>query len=317
MGFQPRDILVNGVGKGTWLRRDFPHLNVIFDSLKELELLARTAVEQQWRCGIRIAVSQQTNADYPAFPVQFGIAPHDVGRAHSILKSAGAHVDVLHFHLRSNVPSVGEYLGALLELSDIARKFSITASVVDIGGGLTEPGIDFSGHPRLGFPADEYVQVIERINQLFPSLSEIWAENGRFLMAPSTVLVGTIIDSKHVDGYRILICDAGRTNHAMPSEWERHYVDLAQCGDWNDTEKTIIHGPTCMAYDTIFQGPFPKQAQIGDRLIYFNAGAYHLPWETRFSAGLCKVLWTIDGNHVEEIRAEETPDRWFSTWHGY
>jgi hypothetical protein len=35
----------------------------------------------------------------------------------------------------------------------------------------------------------------------------------------------------------------------------------------------------------------PGDVDVGDVIVWTNAGAYHLPWETRFSYGLCAIVW--------------------------
>lgn len=52
---------------------------------------------------------------------------------------------------------------------------------------------------------------------------------------------------------------------------------------------TSVHGPTCMAFDTLARRPMAVSLGPGDVLIWLDAGAYHLPWETRFSHELAEV----------------------------
>jgi hypothetical protein len=44
-----------------------------------------------------------------------------------------------------------------------------------------------------------------------------------------------------------------------------------------------------------------------------DAGAYHLPWETRFSHGLATVLWH-DGKSVKTVRPREKFADWWGQW---
>jgi diaminopimelate decarboxylase len=122
-------------------------------------------------------------------------------------------------------------------------------------------------------------------------------------------------DIKTIGGMRFLICDGGRTNHALESDWMHHevlHLDSA-IGD-PDVEATVICGPTCMAYDWLYRGDFSSEVKLGDRLVYLNAGAYHVPWETHFSHGLARVIFTQDGINFEEIRAPESQQQWLSRW---
>jgi diaminopimelate decarboxylase len=314
LNFRPEDILVNGVAKHNWLNRETPRLNVIFDSLHELGELAPAAASLNWRCGLRVAVSQQINVDIPDQPPQFGIGLSDLGYARDLLAAVNLPVRILHFHLHSNVPSARMYNEALLELRDAAIAFGMSPDIIDIGGGLPDWTLD----PAIAEEADirlkEYGDVLRNCEAYFKDLSEIWLENGRHLLGPSAVLVVTVQDVKIVDGVRVLICDGGRTNQALPSVWENHNVSVLASEKSDDVADTVVCGPTCMGYDSLYRGLLPALAKIGDRLIYFNAGAYHIPWENRFSHGLCKILWTTDGATFRILRPSETSEDWLLNW---
>jgi hypothetical protein len=49
-------------------------------------------------------------------------------------------------------------------------------------------------------------------------------------------------------------------------------------------------------------------------LIWLNAGAYHIPLETRFSFGLAPLVWFDENDELEVIRERETPEQWWSQW---
>jgi hypothetical protein len=61
-----------------------------------------------------------------------------------------------------------------------------------------------------------------------------------------------------------------------------------------------------MAFDQLVRRQLPRSIRIGDRLIWFEAGAYHLPWETRFSHGLAEIWWR-EGDRMERVRASDGP----------
>jgi diaminopimelate decarboxylase len=316
MGFDAQQTLVNGPQKHRWLGNERRPLNVVFDSLTEISLLRNTARAAQWRVGLRIAVANQADPDTPEYPAQFGLDPADVDAAIALLNDAQVHVNVVHFHLRSNVPSLSEYRTAATEVAATCERCQIGPEILDIGGGLREEMIGASElAPSLAFDLEDYVYAVADCAAEFNSVREIWLENGRYLASASGILIITVCDIKRIRGYRFLICDGGRTNHALESDWASHaVVPLRTIKDKRQVEPTIICGPTCMAYDWIYRGSFPSEIQPGDRLAYLNAGAYHLPWETRFSYGLCKVVWTDDGTNLKVIRAAETFDHWISQW---
>jgi len=68
-----------------------------------------------------------------------------------------------------------------------------------------------------------------------------------------------------------------------------------------------------MAFDRLCRSDLPTDIRIGDLVIWYNAGAYHIPWETRFSHGLAAVVW-IDRGDMGLARRRETFEEWWNLW---
>jgi diaminopimelate decarboxylase len=109
-----------------------------------------------------------------------------------------------------------------------------------------------------------------------------------------------------------LICDGGRTTHALPSIWEHHQIFSVPDRRAKD-RLTVVCGPTCMAFDHMARRPMSANIVPGDHLVWMEAGAYHIPWETRFSHGLSTVLWH-EGDKIQVARDRESFDAWWGQW---
>jgi hypothetical protein len=68
-----------------------------------------------------------------------------------------------------------------------------------------------------------------------------------------------------------------------------------------------------MAFDQLADRALPGRLQVGDHLVWMDAGAYHIPWETRFSHGWAAVLWHEDGR-LSEARPAERFEDWWGQW---
>ena len=121
-----------------------------------------------------------------------------------------------------------------------------------------------------------------------------------------------VLDVKERRGMRTLICDGGRTLNAMVSTWEQHEL-LSMPRRAGLRVRTTVNGPTCMAFDQLARRFLPRDIQGGDALLWLDAGAYHLPWETRFSHGLPAVWWH-DGVRTRCVRAAERFEDWSAQW---
>jgi diaminopimelate decarboxylase len=337
-GFAPENILVNGPAKHHWLPRfgaprtssasfkktsrqaelvlgaPLENLSVNFDSPAELAALLPLAKKLNWRCGVRILTSEEFDPESPQFPTQFGFAPDDAVAALKKLLRAKVRMETVHFHLRTNVSAVAVYERAIAEVAEICRAAKFSPLHLDIGGGipvrhvLTRGGKVFDGE----FGLRSFAQMLRQSAKLFPDLREIWLENGRWISAGSGALVVKILDVKERRGVRQLICDGGRTLNALTSLWEQHKIISVPERSGAET-LTVVHGPTCMAFDQLARIPLPRSLKAGDHLVWLDAGAYHIPWETRFSHGHVAVLWH-DGKDLKLVREPQSFENFWGVW---
>ena len=314
-GFPPERILVNGPAKHHWLpRHPVRGLLVNVDSPAEARVLAPLAKRLGWTVGLRFNPREEVDPQSPAYPTQFGLTTDEAREAMKGLRRQGVVPAMAHFHLRSNVAEPASYGRALAEVAQLCRHVGFAPKFVDCGGGFPPPHVLDLNHRRVDarFRLPELARVLGRAWTLFPGVRELWLENGRWLSARSGVLVVKILDVKERRGLRHLICDGGRTMNALISIWEQHeLLTLPKRG--GAACLTAVTGPTCMAFDQLARRPLPRRLRPGDHLIWLDAGAYHLPWETRFSHGLAAVLWH-DGRRVSLVRPRETFADWWRAW---
>ena len=57
--------------------------------------------------------------------------------------------------------------------------------------------------------------------------------------------------------------------------------------------------------DRLGRWRLPRDLTAGDVIVWCDAGAYHLPWETRFSHGLCAVVWFDHDERMTVARSRE------------
>ena len=316
-GFAPEEILVNGPAKHHWLaRHELRGLSVNFDSPAELAGLLPLAKKLDWRCGVRLNTSEEFDPENAQFPTQFGFTAEEAVAALRKLTLARVRVEVVSFHLRSNVPSALVYQRALAEVAEVCRTAKFAPLILDLGGGLPARQMLTPGGKVLDgeFGLRAFAEVLRASSKQFPDLREIWLENGRFLSASSGVLVVTILDAKERRGQRQLICDGGRTLHALTSLWEQHRI-LSLPERAGPEMITTVHGPTCMAFDRLARISLPGSLGPGDQLVWLEAGAYHIPWETRFSHGHAAVLWH-DECGLHTARQRQCFEHFWGQWSG-
>jgi diaminopimelate decarboxylase len=314
-GFTPENILVNGPAKHAWLARfDLHGLSVNFDSTTEIAALLPAAKKWNWRCGVRINTSEEFDPENAPSPTQFGLEPEAAVAALKKLLRAKVRVETIHFHLRTNIQSAQVYQRAIAEVSAVCQAAKFNPLYLDLGGGLpvrhvlSRGGKVYDGE----FGLRSFALMLRDAAKNFPGLQEIWLENGRFISAGSGVLVVKILDVKERRGLRQLICDGGRTMNALTSIWEQHKLLMLPERSGPET-LTVVCGPTCMAFDQMGRLPLPRSLRAGDHLVWLDAGAYHIPWETRFSHGHAAVLWH-DEHGLRPARTRQSFEDFWGQW---
>ncbi len=314
-GYPPESILVNGPAKHHWLPQfELRELSVNFDSLAELAKLLPLAKKLNWRCGVRILTTEEFDPENPQLPTQFGFTPDEAMIAIKKMQRAKIRLETIHFHLRTNVSSVAIYERAIAEVAEVCRAGKFAPLYLDIGGGMPVRHVLSRGNKVYDgeFGLRSFAKMLRRSAKLFPGLRELWLENGRWMTTGSGALVVKILDVKERRGLRQIICDGGRTMNALMSVWEQHRLLTLPERSGAET-LTVIHGPTCMAFDQLTRMPLPRSLKAGDHLIWLDAGAYHIPWETRFSHGHAAVLWH-DEKGMRLVRERQSFEDFWGIW---
>ena len=298
LGCSPDQLLINGPAKHAWLTRyPLPELRVHFDSPRELTTLLPLALSCKWRVGVRIHAPDERDARNPVFGGPFGMTADETVDALRRLQAARADVQSVHSHLGQAPQNPDAYVRTVQHAARLCEAAAFRPRYADLGGGLPSPPAATSAVAGLW-------RGITAARAHFPGLEQIWLENGRFITEQSAALVIRILDIKDRAEGRYVICDGGRTNHALAADHGMHPL-LIVPHRTGPTRLTTICGPTCMTDDTLGRVPLPEDLVPGDVLVWMNAGAYHLPWETRFSHGLCAVVWADEAEHLSLVRERE------------
>jgi diaminopimelate decarboxylase len=300
-------LLVNGVAKHAWLSRHASaHLRVHFDSPAEMAALLPAAIAGRWRVGIRCHAPDECDARDPRFGGQFGMTTTEALTALRVLVDAGVDVEGLHFHLGQTRRCDDALQRAVQHVAEVCAAAAFHPRYVDLGGGL--PSAAHAGEALV-----DLERAVDLATRLLPSIEEVWLENGRFITESSTALVVRVLDVKERNDSRYLICDGGRTNQALAADHGAHRLLVIPARD-GPAVLTTICGPTCMTDDVLARVPMPDDITVGDVIAWMDAGAYHLPWETRFSHGLCAVAWCDETETLRLAREREGPAQWAERW---
>jgi diaminopimelate decarboxylase len=299
-GFTADGLLVNGVAKHSWLARyPIDRLRVHFDSLTEVRELLPLALSRRWRIGVRCQVPDERDAREASFAGQFGMVAEEAIVALRQIVEHGGDLASVHFHLGQSHQRRGAYERAVRHVAEICRAARVQPRALDLGGGLPS---DNDANCDDAFA--DLSAAIRLAPREFGCLQEIWLENGRWVSDAATVLAVRVIDLKERHECRYAICDGGRTNQALAADHGPHPLLTMPMRD-GPLRLTTVCGPTCMTDDRLGRWELPESLAIGDVVIWPRAGAYHLPWENRFSHGLCAIAWCDADESITIVRQRE------------
>jgi len=230
----------------------------------------------------------------------------DVVQAQRYVQRAGLAIEGLHFHMGQVGRDATVYQESVAYLVSLCERLGLAPRYLDCGG-----GIHHAANPSAAF--DDLDSAIDHAAGRLPSLRELWIENGAYVTRGSAALVVRVLDTKDRPEGRYLICDGGRTNHALDADNGLHHM-LALPTRTGRLVNTTVCGPTCMSDDRLGRVTWPDGIAPGDLVVWLDAGAYHLPWETRFSHGLSAVVWADALEQLTLARPRETAEQWSSAW---
>lgn len=166
-----------------------------------------------------------------------------------------------------------EFVGKLQqEIGDV--------DIIDFGGGL---GIDYSSQNQELDIVQYGKELSELIEEYHLQKKEIIAELGTYIVGNAGYYTAQIIDIKSIKKKKHIIIAGGVNHMGLPLEMRRKHPVLIipmhapklyeeqpeVCGEMVD-----ISGPLCIVSDKLCWDEYIERAQIGDIVLFFQAGAY-------------------------------------------
>ena len=110
------------------------------------------------------------------------------------LIDAGADCQSVHFHLGQRRQPPGAITSAMTHVLSVCQAASFEPRVIDCGGGLPA-----RGDADCDTAFDDLREALRTAERVFPGLSELWLENGRYISGTSTALAIRVLDIKERD----------------------------------------------------------------------------------------------------------------------
>lgn len=292
-------------------------VRVSVDSLDELKLLSKVAVEEKGEAEIAFRVnpdvSPETHAKIATGLKQskFGIPYDEVIPAYrAAVQMKGIKVIGIHCHIGSQILDVSPYAETAKKMMELVARISKFARLefIDLGGGLGIP-YDKAQKEKAPVPKDlakailpEYEAAINKLG-IEPKLV---LEPGRYIVGDTTILLTRVNAVKRA--YKnFAAVDAGFNLLIRPVMYDAyHEVVVASKADSEAKEVYHIAGPICETGDILAKDrKLPKIGQ-GDIIAVLEAGAYGFAMSSQYNLRpRCAEVLVCNGK-AEVIRHRET-----------
>ena len=309
MGVLPDRFVYNGPikTKETFLEalKNGSYVNI--DAQREIEWLQELDSAKDYNLGIRVNFDLESacpgHSQCAEEGGRFGFCYENgmLQRALEQIQSYGISVKGLHMHTSTKTRALEVYQVLAKKACEIAERYQLELSFVDIGGGF------FGGMPsKPQFP--DYIHEISRILETTFRKEDVTliVEPGMSVIGPSVSFVTSVIDTKDTTYGRFVVTDGSRTNidPLMSKKSYAHHVVYAD-QDRENHGKQTISGYTCMEHDRLFEMKNAPELKVGDRIVYEKVGGYTMCLSPLFIKFFPSV-WVEDGNEVYQVRTHWT-----------
>lgn len=246
---------------------------------------------------------------------KFGIAIEDLSRAQEIASRYDMTITGLNHHIGSLFLETEAYIAAAAQLLQVAATLP-SIKVLDFGGGM---GIPYKHdlEPRLN---------LDKLGQELNDLVENWVkehwpitvriEPGRYIVAESGAVLGTVTAVKNNYNTNFVGCDIGFQTLIRPAMYDSYHevsvvpVDNRPYQEYG--QAVYLVGPICESGDILAHDRVLPVCKEGDGIILHDAGAYGFAMASNYNSRPlpAEVLIQKDGQ-VRLIRKAQTlKDLW-------
>lgn len=314
IGVQLDKFIYNGIikSKETFLEAIQNGCIVNVDSVRELEWLEEVPASCKHEIGVRINFDiERYCPNHSACGEEggrFGFC-YENGEFEKVLctiKGKGFDVTGIHLHTSSKTRAVDIYRAIAKMACEIAKRYNLRLSYVDIGGGF------FGGLSNKPQFKDYLKEISEILREYFlPEKTKLIIEPGMSLIGAPVSYVTSVIDVKDTTYNRFVITDGSRTNidPLMSKKSYFHHYEYCSEVEKEQIKKQVVCGYTCMEHDRLYIAENVNELQVGDKIIYDKVGAYTMCLTPLFIKYFPDV-YLKDGEHLVKIRNKWTPENY-------
>lgn len=240
---------------------------------------------------------------------KFGIEIKFINRVKEILQKYNLNLVGINQHIGSLFLETHQYISAAKSLLEIANNFK-SLKFIDFGGGF---GIPYHNEERLNLNklSEQLEEIISDFIKNYDNKDICFkAEPGRYLVAESGILLGTVHSVKENYTNKYIGTDIGFNVLMRPVLYDSyHSINVISKNENNKMKKeqVIVVGNICESGDIISYNQLLPQVTERDIIEIANVGAYGYSMSSNYNCRLrpAEVLITMNGEE-KLIRKRES-----------
>ena len=310
-GFSPKDIMfiANNISEEEMAYAIEKNICISLDSLSQIETFGRIAKGKE----IFIRLNPGMGVGHHKKVItggksKFGIPFENIDEAIKLSKKYNLSIVGINQHIGSLFLDDIEYIEACKKLLDVASRFE-KLQVIDFGGGF---GVPYKGEQRLDINnlGQKLDNMLEKYVEKTGKMPVVKVEPGRYIVAESGILLGTVLAVKENYGVKYVGTDIGFNVFMRPVLYNSfHSIEVYN--DENQKEMVTVVGNICESGDILAEDRILPRMEVGDIFGIKNVGAYGFSMSSNYNARLKPAEVLIENNKERVIRKRETIQQLF------
>jgi diaminopimelate decarboxylase len=322
-GFDPDDMFFVGpgkkeeeiafaVGSGVY--------SVIAESVRDLEIVSRHASRLSTRQRVLLRINTSESPGSPEVmvggPSKFGFDEEKVVDTVGDLDLPNVDIRGIHVYSASQVLDADFICGhieyVIKAALRISREMGFPLDCIDLGGGFGVPYREGERELDLHRIAKKAQEVVGASGTAIQGCRLVF-ELGRYLVARSGVFLTRVLEVKESRGKRFLITDGGMNAFSRPVFMNvQHPVRIVNKLSEPASLEYDVCGPICTPIDCLARDVLLPEAEPGDTVGLFNAGAYGY---TMSLMNFMSLEWPaeviVDKGLIHLVRKERAAESFF------
>lgn len=242
---------------------------------------------------------------------KFGVASEDIALVKEVLQKYNLNLIGINQHIGSLFMEGDKYVEGIQSVLSIAQQFE-NLEFVDFGGGFGIPYHKLDGQPRLDLRS-----LGQRLDEVMFAFSETYGkplrfkvEPGRYIVAESSILLGTVHSIKENYGIKYIGTDLGFNVLKRPIMYDSHHdIEVYRSSGQESLtlEPVTVVGNICESGDIIAKDRILPELFLNDVLGVLDAGAYGYCMASNYNNRLRPAeVMVMENGEVKLIRRKDT-----------